>query len=126
MTCLIALYDTTAGNGAFCLIPGSHKCLLPHPYAHRELEEVPPLRGSAPDSRLGGRLYRERLPCPEATPSRKANYWLEFQYGPSYVVNWPGCESSADLLQRTEADPVKSHLLLPPYYHPAGSQKKMG
>ena len=37
----------------------------------------------------------------------------------------PTTESSADLLRRTKTDPVKSHLLLAPYYPPAGSQKKM-
>ena len=125
VTCLIALYDTTAGDGAFCLIPGSHKCLLPHPYADRELEEVPPLE-DLPLTAGSAVVFTENVSHALRPPRLQSQHWLEFQYGPSYVVNWPGCESSADLLQRTEADPVKSHLLLPPYYHPAGSQKKMG
>ena len=68
VTCLIALCDTTAGDGAFCLIPGSHKCQLAHPYSDRDLEEVPPLEDLPPDGRLGGRLYRERLPRLQGAP----------------------------------------------------------
>ena len=125
VTCLIALCDTTAGDGAFCLIPGSHKCLLPHPYADRELEEVPPLE-DLPLTSGSAVVFTENVSHALRPPRLESQSWLEFQYGPSYMENWPGCEPSADLLQRTEADPVKSHLLLAPYYHPAGSQKKMG
>ena len=125
VTCLIALCDTTAGDGAFCLIPGSHKCLLPHPYADRELEEVPPLEDLP--LRAGSTVvFTENVSHALRPPRLHSQYWLEFQYGPSYMENWPGCEHSADLLRRTELDPVKSHLLLAPYYHPTGSQKKMG
>ena len=125
VTCLIALDDTNAGDGSFCLIPGSHKCHLPHPYAHRELEEVPPLQ-DLPLAAGSAVVFTDNVSHALRPPRRDSQHWLEFQYGPSYMENWPGCEFSADLLQRTQADPVKSHLLLAPYYHPAGSQKKMG
>lgn len=124
VTCLIALSHTTATDGAFCVIPGSHKCHLPHPYADRELEKVPPLE-NLPLEAGSAVIFTENISHALRKPRLKSQYWLEFQYGPSYVVNWPGCESSADLLRRTKADPVKSHLLLAPYYHPTGSQKKM-
>ncbi len=124
VTCLIALCDTTADDGAFCLIPGSHKCHLPHPYAGRRLEEVAPLQ-DLPLAAGSAVVFTDNVSHALRPPRRDSQHWLEFQYGPSYMENWPGCEFSADLLQRTEADPVKSHLLLAPYYHPAGSQKKM-
>ena len=124
VTCLIALDDTIAGDGSFCLIPGSHKCHLPHPYADRELDRVPPLQ-DLPLVAGGAVVFTENVSHALRPPCLESQSWLEFQYGPSYMENWPGCEPSADLLRRTQADPVKSHLLLAPYYHPAGSQKKM-
>ena len=124
VTCLIALDDTSAGDGAFCLIPGSHKCYLPHPYAGRALDEVPPLL-DLPLTAGSAVVFTENVSHALRPPRLESQSWLEFQYGPSYMENWPGCEPSADLLRRTQADPVKSHLLLAPYYHPAGSQKKM-
>ena len=125
VTCLIALDDTNTGDGAFCLIPGSHKCHLPHPYADRELEEVPPLE-DLPLTAGSAVVFTENVSHALRPPRLERQSWLEFQYGPSYMENWPGCEPSPDLLRRTQADPVKSHLMLAPYYHPAGSQKKMG
>ncbi len=124
VTCLIALDDTDAGDGTFCLIPGSHKCHLPHPYADRELDQVPPLQ-DLPLTAGSAVVFTENVSHVLRSPRQESQSWLEFQYGPSYMENWPGCEPSADLLRRTQADPVKSHLLLAPYYHPAGSQKKM-
>ena len=124
VTCLIALDDTIAGDGAFCLIPGSHKCHLPHPYADRELDQVPPLQ-DLPLTAGSAVVFTESVSHALRAPRLQRQSWLEFQYGPSYMENWPGCDPSADLLRRTEADPVKSHLLLAPYYHPTGSQKKM-
>lgn len=124
VTCLIALCDTTAGDGAFCLIPGSHKCQLAHPYSDRHLEEVPPLE-DLPLTAGSAVVFTENVSHGFRAPRLHNQSWLEFQYGPSYMENWPGCEPSADLLRRTQADPVKSHLLLDPYYHPTGSQKKM-
>ena len=124
VTCLIALCDTTADDGAFCLIPGSHKCHLPHPYAGRELQDIPPLE-DLPLKAGSAVVFTDNVSHALRPPRRDSQHWIEYQYGPSYMENWPGCAFSADLLQRTEADPVKSHLLLAPYYHPAGSQKKM-
>lgn len=124
VTCLMALGDTNAGDGAFCLIPGSHKCHLPHPYADRELEEIPPLK-DLPLTAGSAVVFTDNVSHALGSPRLETQSWLEFQYGPSYMENWPGCEPSPDLLRRTEADPAKSHLLLTPYYHPAESQKKM-
>lgn len=124
VTCLVALDDTNAGDGAFCLIPGSHKCHLPHPYDGRELDEVPPLQ-DLPLAAGSAVVFTENVSHALRPPRLESQSWLEFQYGPSYMENWPGCQPSADLLRRTQTDPVKSHLLLAPYYHPAGSQKKM-
>ena len=123
VTCLIALSDSDSGNGAFCLIPGSHKSHLPHPYADSRLEDVPPLY-DLPMKAGSAVIFTENVSHAMKSPHTETQRWLEFQYGPSYMENWPGCEPSAALLQRTATDPVKSHLLLPPYYHPAGSQKK--
>ncbi len=123
VTCLLALSDSVSGDGAFCLIPGSHKSNLPHPYADSKLEDVPPLQ-DLPMSAGSAVIFTENVSHAMKSPRLETQRWLEFQYGPSYLVNWPGCESSAALLQRTAADPVKSHLLQAPYYHPAGSQKK--
>ncbi len=122
MTCLIALHDTSDGEGSFCLVPGSHKASLPHPYRGRDLEQVSPLREIS--LRAGcGVLYTEGLSYAfKATGESQS--WLLYQYGPSYMVNWPGCEPSTELLARTRDDAIKSHLLLEPYYHPAGSQGK--
>ena len=125
VTCLIALDHTNEGDGAFCLIPGSHKCHLPHPYAGRELDEIPHLQ-DLPLTAGSAVVFTENVSHALRPPRQKSQSWLEFQYGPSYMENWPGCEPSPDLLRRTQADPVKSHLLLAPYYHPTGSQKKMG
>ena len=123
ITCLIALTDTADGDGAFCAIPGSHKANLPHPYENTNLYAIPPLRSIS--LRAGsGVLFTENLSHAFKPSTRQTQAWLSYQYGPSYMVNWPRCEPSTDLLARTAAAPAKSHLLLEPYYHPAGSQKK--
>ena len=123
ITCLIALTDTADGDGAFCVIPASHKANLPHPYENTDLSAVSPLR-SIPLRAGSGILLTENLSHAFKPPIRETHAWLSYQYGPSYMVSWNYCEPSADLLARTAADPAKSHLLLEPYYHPAGSQKK--
>lgn len=123
ITCLITLTDTTDGDGAFCVIPASHKASLPHPYENTDLDAIQPLH-SVPLRAGSGVLFTENLSHAFRPTTREGDMWLSYQYGPSYMVNWPRCEPSADLLARTAADPAKSHLLLEPYYHPAGSQKK--
>ena len=105
VTCLIALCDATADDGAFCLIPGSHKCHLPHPYADRRLEEVAPLQ-DLPLAAGSAVVFSDNVSHALRPPRRDSQHWLEFQYGPSYMENWPGCEFSADLLQRTEVPPA--------------------
>ena len=125
ITCLIVLCDTVDGDGAFCAIPASHKANLPHPYEDTSLEAIPPLR-EIPLPAGSGILFTESLSHALKPPARQTQVWLSYQYSPSYMLNWPGCEPSADLLARTADDPVKSHLLLEPYYHPARSQGKKG
>ena len=123
ITCLIALTDTTDGDGAFCAIPASHKASLPHPYENTDLKAIAPLQ-NIPLRAGSGVLFTENLSHAFKQITHQTHAWLSYQYGPSYMVNWPRCEPSADLLARTAADPAKSHLLLEPYYHPTGSQKK--
>jgi hypothetical protein len=123
ITVLIALTDTTDNNGAFCAIPASHKASLPHPYENTDLNAISPLH-DIPLRAGSGILFTENLSHAFKPAVRTGHVWLSYQYGPSYMVNWPGCEPSGDLLTRTATDPAKSHLLLEPYYHPAGSQKK--
>ncbi len=123
ITCLIALTDTFDGDGTFCTIPASHKASLPHPYEHTDLNAIAPLQ-NIPLRAGSGVLFTENLSHAFQPTTRAGDVWLSYQYGPSYMVNWPRCEPSAELLARTAADPAKSHLLLEPYYHPAGSQKK--
>lgn len=123
ITCLIALTDTTDSDGAFCAISASHKASLPHPYENTDLNAIASLH-NIPLRAGSGVLFTENLSHAFKPATRKGHVWLSYQYGPSYMVNWPRCEPSADLLARTAADPTKSHLLLEPYYHPTGSQKK--
>ena len=123
ITCLIALADTADGDGTFCAISASHKANLPHPYENTDLDAIELLH-NVPLRAGSGVLFTENLSHAFKPPTRQTHAWLSYQYGPSYMVNWPGCEPSADLLARTVADPAKSHLLLEPYYHPTGSQKK--
>ena len=123
ITCLITLYDTADGDGAFCAIPASHKANLPHPYEGTDLDAIPPLR-EIPLRAGSGVLFTENLSHAFKPPTRQTHAWLSYQYGPSYMVNWPGCDPSADLHRSTADDPAKSHLLLEPYYHPASSQKQ--
>lgn len=123
ITCLIALADTSDGDGVFCAIPASHKANLPHPYEDTDLDTIESLH-NIPLRAGSGILFTENLSHTFKPPTHETQAWLSYQYGPSYMVNWPGCEPSADLLARTAADPAKSHLLLAPYYHPTGSQKK--
>ena len=123
ITCLISLTDTNNGDGTFCAIPASHKASLPHPYENTELNAIVPLQ-NIPLRSGSGVLFTENLSHAFKPATGADHIWLSYQYGPSYMVNWPRCEPSADLLTRTAADPTKSHLLLEPYYHPAGSQKK--
>ena len=123
ITCLIALTDTSGSDGTFCAIPASHKASLPHPYENTDLNAITPLQ-NIPLRAGSGVLFTENLSHAFQPTTREGDLWLSYQYGPSYMVNWPHCEPSADLLARTAADPAKSHLLLEPYYHPTGSQKK--
>ena len=123
VTCLIALSDTSEGKGPFSVLPGSHKSNLPHPYSKVELEDIAPLQ-EIPLKAGSGVLFAESLSHVIKPPPTETQAWLEFQYGPSYMVSWPCCEPSPELLARNSDQPERLHLLMEPYYHPAGSQKK--
>ena len=123
VTCLIALSDASEGKGAFSVLPGSHKSNLPHPYAEVALEDIAPLQ-EIPLKAGSGVLFAETLSHVVKPPPNETQAWLEFQYGPSYMVSWPGCEASPELLARNSNHHERRHLLMEPYYHPAGSQKK--
>jgi len=125
ITCLIALHDTSAGDGSFCLVPGSHKASLSHRYEQRDLDEIARLR-EIPLRAGSGISFTESLSYAFKPPTGQRQNWLSYQYGSSYMMNWPGCEPSADLLARTRHDLLKSHLLLKPYYHPTSSQGRKG
>ena len=123
VTCLIALMDAGEGKGSFSVLPGSHKSNLPHPYTDMGLEDIAPLQ-EIPLKAGAGVLFAENLSHAIKSPPTETQAWLEFQYGPSYMVSWPGCEASPELLARNSEHPERRHLLMEPYYHPAGSQKK--
>ena len=117
MSLYIALEPLALG-----VVPGSHKAEFPHPYADIPLEQIPPLRWLelAPGA---GVLFTESLAYAVGDyPSERR--WLAYHYGPSYMVDWPGCEPSDSLLRRVATDPLKKHVLLAPYYHPEDAQKK--
>ena len=123
LTCLVSLDDADAKGNGFCCIPASHKANLPHPYSTAELESIPVLEtvGVSPGSAI---LFTESLSHTLRLPSAAPGRWLAYHYGPSYVVDMPGCAVSADLRSRVSLDSAKSHLLQDPYYHPAGAQAK--
>jgi hypothetical protein len=123
LTLFIALDDTVADDGVLCWVPGSHKVNFPHPYEGADLAEIAPLR-FLPLKAGSGVLLTESLSFAFKAPSATRQRWLAYHYGPSYMVNWPGCDPSSELLERIADDPCKSHLLLEPYYHPEGAQKK--
>ena len=120
-TCLIALQDSGADDGGFCVVPSSHKAQFSHPYESTALDDISPLSTVA--LRAGEAILFTESLSHAFRASAATQWWLVYQYGTSYMVTWPGCEPSAELLGRTTDDPVKSHLLLEPYYHPMGSQK---
>ena len=117
VSCLIALDDTANGDGSFCVIPASHKSNFPHPYAQASLEQVAALR-DLPLAAGSAVVFSESLSHAMKASDSQGKLWLLYQYGPSYMVNWPGCETSEELRQRTSGDETKARLLREPYYHP--------
>ena len=118
ISCLIPLQDAT-----YLAIPASHKANFPHPYKNYALEAIPPLV-AVPIRQGSVVLYTESLSHAIQPPATGTGVWLLYQYGTSYMVNWPGCDPSSELLARSAADPEKHHLLLAPYYHPPGTYRK--
>ena len=117
VSCLIALDETVADDGSFCVIPASHKSNFPHPYAGARLEEVPALR-PVPLAAGSAVVFSESLSHAMKASSSERRLWLLYQYGPSYMLSWPGCEVSEELRDRSSGDEVKARLLREPYYHP--------
>lgn len=117
VSCLIALDDTSNGDGSFSVIPVSHKSNFPHPYPQTNLEEVTALRDLTltPGSAV---VFSENLSHAMKASSSARKLWLLYQYGPSYMRNWPSCDASETLLDRTSGDETKTRLLRKPYYHP--------
>ena len=117
MSLYIALEPLALG-----VVPGSHKAEFPHPYGDSPLDQVPPLRWSELEPGAGVLLTENLAYAVGDAPTERR--WLAYHYGPSYMVDWPGCEPSDRLLQRVASDALKKHLVLAPYYHPEDAQKK--
>ena len=113
---LIALDDTAAGDGAFGVIPASHKANFAHPYADRTAEDLPVLR-PLPLAAGEALLYTEGLSHALTAPKAGSTRWLLYQYGPSYLLDWPDCTPSAAVREQAASDPIKATLLREPYYH---------
>ena len=116
VSCLIAL-DDTDGDGGFSVIPASHKSNFPHPYPQADLEKVAALR-DLPLAAGSAVVFSESLSHAMKASSSQEKLWLLYQYGPSYMLSWPGCETSEELRERTSGDETKARLLREPYYHP--------
>lgn len=116
VTVLIALDDTASGDGAFGVIPASHKANFAHPYAGRPAEDAPAFR-PLPLAAGEALLYTEALSYAITAPQSADKRWLLYQYGPSYMLDWPDCTPTAALRERAAADPIKASLLREPYYH---------
>ena len=116
VSCLIAL-DDTDGDGGFSVIPASHKSNFPHPYPQADLERVAALR-DLPLAAGSAVVFSESLSHAMKASSSQEKLWLLYQYGPSYMLSWPGCETSEELRERTSGDEAKARLLREPYYHP--------
>ena len=113
---LIALDDTAAGDGAIGVIPASHKANFAHPYADRLAEDLPVLR-PLPLAAGEALLYTEALSHALTAPRADGKRWLLYQYGPSYMLDWPHCTPSAAVRAQAASDPIKAALLREPYYH---------
>ena len=117
VSCLIALNDTGSGDGSFSVIPSSHKSNFPHPYGGRPPESVAALK-DLPLSAGSAVIFSESISHCMKRSGTESKLWLLYQYGPSYMVDWPGCEASPELMRRAAADETKARLLRRPYYHP--------
>ena len=117
---LVALDDVDADDGAIALMPASHKAQFAHPYEGAPLDQISALR-PLPLTAGQAVLFSENvsyalLPVAPASARRR---WLLYQYGPSYVLDWPGCTPSDATRAAAEgaADPELSVILRAPYYH---------
>ena len=117
VSCLIALDHTASGDGSFCVIPASHKSNFPHPYPQADLDEVAALK-SLSLAAGSAVIFSESLSHAMKASRSERKLWLLYQYGPSYMVSWPGCDTSEELRGRTASDETKARLLRSPYYHP--------
>ena len=112
---LIALDDTSAGDGAVGVIPASHKANFAYPY--EQLAEDLPMLRFLPLEAGEALLYTEALSHALTAPRTHDKRWLLYQYGPSYMLDWPDCTPTAAVHEQAAADPVRANLLRRPYYH---------
>ena len=117
VSCLIALNDTASSDGSFSVIPSSHKSNFPHPYGRRPPGSVAALK-DLPLSAGSAVIFSESISHCMKSSRTESKLWLLYQYGPSYMVDLPGCEASPELMRRVAADETKARLLRKPYYHP--------
>ncbi len=117
VSCLIALDDAAEGDGSFAVIPASHKSNFPHPYPRADLEKVPALK-DLPLAAGSAVVFSESLSHAMKASSLQEKLWVLYQYGPSYMLSWPGCEISEEFRARISGDETKARLLREPYYHP--------
>ncbi len=117
VSCLVALDDTLPNDGPFCVIPASHKSNFGHPYTEAPLNTVSALR-DVPLPAGSAVIFSESLSRAMKPSVIETKHWLLYQYGPSYMLNLPGCDPSDAVLNRASEQKVKAHLLMKPYYHP--------
>lgn len=117
VSCLIALNDAGSGDGSFSVIPSSHKSNFPHPYGERPPESVAALK-DLPLAAGSAVVFSKSISHCMKRSRTESKLWLLYQYGPSYMVDWPGCGASPELARRAAADETKARLLRKPYYHP--------
>ena len=121
--CLMITFLIPTSEATLLVIPSSHKANLPLPCDGADLTAIPALE-EIPVPQGSALLCSESLARAIKPPASGTAVWLAYQYGTSYMVNWPGCDPSPELLARTSSDPAKAHLLLEPYYHPPGSYRR--
>ena len=112
---LIALDDTSAGDGAVGVIPASHKANFAYPY--EQLAEHLPMLRCLPLEAGEALLYTVARSHALTAPRTDDKRWLLYQYGPSYMLDWPDCTPTAAVHEQAAADPVRANLLRRPYYH---------
>ena len=115
---LFALDDVGADDGTIALVPASHKAQFAHPYEGLPPDQIPALR-PLPLAAGQAVLFSENVSYSLLPVVSAARRWLLYQYGPSYVLDWPGCTPSAATRAAAEqdGDSELGTLVREPYYH---------